>query len=156
MRNVSRPVARAAALIVVAPFLTFVSALASQHIHEPEPGHDHEHAVTNSHFAPHHAEALSIDHRPPTTDHRPPASDHRSPATDQDLDHDDALVVWLDSSTLHESPYQVQHALAAVPISFEAVHVEPHWSVTPFDDAAPVHGPPRQPSLFRGPPPLAV
>src|SRR5215813_9715335 len=135
MRRVSRPVARAAALLVVAPFLTFVSALASQHIHEPEPGHDHEHAVAHSHFAPHHAETPASDHRLLTTDHRPPA-------TDQDLDHDDETVVWLDSSTLHESPYQVQQALAAVPVSFEAVHIEHHWSVTPFEYAAPVHGPP--------------
>jgi hypothetical protein len=130
--------ARATALVVIAPFLTFVSALASQHIHEPEPGHDHEHAVAHSHFAPHHVEA--------------PSTDHRSPTTDQDLDHDDENVVWLDSSTLHEFPYQLHDVLAAAPVSFESVAIERDWSVTPFDDAAPLHGPPRQPSLFRGPP----
>src|SRR5262245_21310585 len=141
MRDVIRPVARAAALFVVAPFLTFVSALASQHVHEPEPGHEHEHPVAHSHFAPHHAEAH---------DHAAEVHDHA------ELDHDDEHVVWLDSSTLHESPYQAQQPLAALPVSFEAVHVERHWSVTPFDDAAPVHGPPRPAALFRGPPSLAV
>jgi hypothetical protein len=136
--SVIRPVARAAALFVVAPFLTFVSALASQHIHEPEPGHEHEHAVAHSHFAPHHVDV----------------HDHHD--ADADLDHDDAHVVWLDSSTLNEFPYQVHHVPAAVPVSFEAVPIRRDWSVTPFDDAAPLHGPPKQPSLFRGPPLPAV
>jgi hypothetical protein len=138
MRTVIRPVARAAALLVVAPFLTFVSALATEHVHEPEPGHDHEHAVVHTHFAPHHVEV--------------PATEHRPPAADQDLDHDDEHVVWLASSTLHESPYHVHYLVAAVAVSSKAVPIERDWSVTPFDDAAPLHGPPRQPSL-RGPPP---
>jgi len=143
---VIRPAARAAALLVVAPFLTFASALAPQHIHEPEPGHDHDQPVAHSHFAPHHAE---------THDHV--AESCGVPfAADKELDHDDEHVVWLDSSTLHESPYQVHRALAAVPVGFETACVERHWAVTPSDDGAPAHGPPRPSSPFRGPPPSAV
>src|SRR5476649_184974 len=37
---VIRPVARGAAVVLLAPFLTFASALAPQHVHE---GHDHDH-----------------------------------------------------------------------------------------------------------------
>jgi hypothetical protein len=133
-------------LLLVAPFLTFVSALASPHIHEPEPGHDHDQPVAHSHFAPHHVEA----HEHLEELH----GVHVEP--EAELDHDDERVVWLDSSALHESPYQAQHVLAVVPVDFEAVHIERHWSVTPFDDAAPVHGPPRPASPFRGPPPSAV
>jgi hypothetical protein len=137
---VIRPAARAAALLLVAPFLTFVSALTAQHVHEPEPGHDHEEAVVHSHFSPHHTE----EH------------DHLGLADESEIDHGDGHVVWLDGSTLHETPYQAHPAPPAIPAGFETVHIERHWSVTPFDDAAPVHGPPRPASPFRGPPPSAV
>jgi hypothetical protein len=135
--SVIPPRARAAALLVIAPYLTFASALASPHVHEPEPGHDHTHAVAHSHFAPHHLEA----------------HEH---TVEIEFDHDDDHVVWVDSSALHESPYQMLPALTAVPLSFEPVDAERAWSVTPNDDAAPAHGPPRPASPFRGPPPTAV
>jgi hypothetical protein len=130
-------VARAAAWLVVAPFLTFTAALAPQHVHEPGPGHEHEHAVAHSHFAPHHLET----------------HDHLDLAEAPELDHGDESIVWLDSSTLHESLYKTAPIPPAIPISFALVPVVEHWSVTPFDDAAPVHGPPRPASPFRGPPP---
>jgi hypothetical protein len=128
---------RAAALFLVAPFLTFASALAPQHVHEV--GHSRDHAVAHSHFNPHH------------TDH------HES--VDLEIEHDAAdhgSVVWLDSSLLHELPYQQAPAPSAIPVSYEIVPVAMHWSVTSFDAAAPVHGPPKGPPRFRGPPlPLA-
>jgi hypothetical protein len=137
---VIHPVARATAWLVVAPFLTFTAALAQQHVHEPEPGHEHEHAVAHSHFAPHHLET----------------HDHLDLADAPDLDHGDESIVWLDSSTLHEATYRVSPAPPAIPVSYEPIGIVRHWSVTPFDDAAPVHGPPRPAAPFRGPPPSAV
>ena len=132
----SRGLARAATACLVAPFLTFASALAPEHVHEPEPGH--EHAVAHSHFAPHHLEE----------------PDHH--AEGPEIDHEDQHVVWLDGSALHEAPYKVDAAPAATPVLFETVSIDRHWSVTPFDDVAPAHGPPRPSSPFRGPPPSAV
>jgi len=132
------PVARAAALLVLAPFLTFASALAPQHVHEPEPGHDDEHAVAHSHFELHQAGLR--------------ATDHARPTTEQDIDHDDEPVVWLDGSTLHEAPYQLDATPRAILGGYETVRIERHWTATPFDAAAPVHGPPRPASPFRGPP----
>src|SRR5258708_38126527 len=115
MHAVIRPAARAAALLLVVPFLTLSSALAPQHIHEPGPGHDHDHAVAHSHFGPHdvgvhHADGAEIEH--------------------DDFDH--GHVVWLDSPILHESPFQVAPVLAALPISYETVPAELRWSVIRF------------------------
>jgi hypothetical protein len=59
MPSVIRPLARAAAILVAGPYLLLASALAPEHIHEPESGHDH--AVAHSHFGPHTAEAHHID-----------------------------------------------------------------------------------------------
>ena len=124
---------RAVALLLVAPFLTFASALAPQHVHEA--GHDHDHAVAHSHFAPHehdihHADDLEIEH--------------------DDADHEH--VVWLDGSVLRESPYHPSAAPPAIPVSYEPVTVELHWAVRAFDESAPAHGPPRSGLRFRGPP----
>jgi hypothetical protein len=136
---IARAMARATTIGLVVPFLTFASALTSAHIHEPEPGHDHEHAFVHAHFAPHHVEA--------------PATSRQPAVTDQDLDHNDEHIVWLDSPILHEALYQVDPMPAVDTAGNETVHVERHWSVTPFDDAAPVHGPPKPVPPFRGPPP---
>ena len=136
MHAVIRPAARAAALFLVAPFLTLSSALAPQHIHEPGPGHDHDHAVAHSHFSLHDVDA-----------------DHSS---DLEIEHDLEHVVWLDSAILHESPYQADAVPPAVPVSCALVGSELRWSVTPFDDAAPVHGPPKRLELLRGPPAFLV
>jgi hypothetical protein len=139
MRAVIRGVlARTAAIGIVAPFLTFASALAPAHVHEPGPGHEHEPAVAHSHFAPHHLEvhahdALEGDEAP-------------------EIEHDDEHVVWIDSPILHETIYDANPIAPAIPVSYEIVQLERHWSVTPFDDAAPVHGPPKSLPLFRGPP----
>jgi hypothetical protein len=126
------PVARATAGLIVAPFLLVASALAPTHVHEPGPGHDHDRAVAHSHFAPHHVESHDPD--------------------DIEIEQDAEHVVWLDSSILHESPYKAASAPPSMPVAYETVVVEAHWSVTPFDDAAPVHGPPKSAALFRGPP----
>jgi hypothetical protein len=133
MRAVIRgALARATAIGVLAPFLTFASALAPTHVHEPEPG-EHEHAVAHSHFAPHHLETHEAAEGP-------------------ELDHADGHVVWLDSAILHESVHQAATIPPAVPVSYDAVQPDRGWAVTPFDDAAPVHGPPKAAVLYRGPP----
>jgi hypothetical protein len=118
------------------PFLTFASALAPTHVHEPGPGHQHEHAVAHSHFAPHHLEA----------------HDHRDAGEGPEIEHDDEHVVWIDSPTVGESTYQINVIPFAVPVTAETVPIERQWSVTPFDDAAPLHGPPKPLPSFRGPP----
>jgi hypothetical protein len=124
-----------AALLLVAPFLTFASGLAATHVHEAEPGEHHDHAVAHSHFAPHHLDA----------------HDHDA-GEGPEIEHDDEHVVWIDSPSLYESIYQANLIPLVVPVTYETVHVERQWSVTPFDDAAPVHGPPKPVPLFRGPP----
>jgi len=136
---VIRPVARVAALFVAAPFLTFASALAPIHVHEPGSGHEHEHAVAHSHFSPHHLDTHNHD-----------------AAEGPEIEHDDEHVIWIDSWILHEGIYKVRPARLVISVSHETVQLERHWSVTPFDDAAPVHGPPRTVPLFRGPPAFLV
>src|SRR5438445_56997 len=73
--SVIRPVARAVALFLIAPFLTVASTLAPQHVHEAN--RDRGHTVVHSHFGPHEAAV------------------HRGNATE--IDHDAEHVVWLDS-----------------------------------------------------------
>ena len=138
MRAVIRGVlARAATFGIVAPFLTFASALAPAHVHEPGPGQEHEHVVAHSHFAPHHLEA----------------HDHDA-GEGPEIEHDDEHVVWIDSPASFESIHQADLIPLAVAVTYETVQVERHWSVTPFDAAAPLHGPPRPVPLYRGPPPF--
>jgi hypothetical protein len=132
---IGRALARAATSGLVVPFLTFASALAPAHVHEPGPGHEHEHAVAHSHFAPHH----------------PDEHDHEA-GEGPEVEHDDGRVVWIDSPTLHESIHQSAPIPLSVPVTDETVLIERHWSVTPFDPATPLHGPPRAASLLRGPP----
>ena len=123
---------RAVALLLVAPFLTFASALAPQHVHDA--GHGHDHAIAHSHFDPHHLDIHESD--------------------DTEIEHDIEHVVWLDSAILHQTPHRTAPPAPAIPVSYEMVPVPGHWTVTTFDDAAPAHGPPRHSALFRGPPPL--
>ena len=136
MSSVVRRAARAAAWLVVGPLLTFASALAPQHVHEPGAGHDHGHAVAHSHFGPHD---LDVHHDDVT-----------------EIEHDIEHVVWLDSPILHEAPYRAAPVPLAIPVSYEIVLAEPRWSATTFDAAAPPHGPPRTVLRFRGPPPSLV
>jgi hypothetical protein len=140
--RVIRVAGRATALLIAAPFLTFASSLAPTHVHEPGPWHEHEHAIAHSHFAPHHVE-----------EHNQLG---RSGQPDVEIDHDDEQVVWVDSPILHEAIYTANPIPPAIPVSYETVQNARHWSVTPFDDAAPVHGPPKPVPLFRGPPALLV
>jgi hypothetical protein len=135
MRAVNRLARRLAALLLAAPFLTFASALAPEHVHEPGSGHDH--AVAHSHFGPHL----------PST--------HESAGTEiEHDDHDHGDVVWLDSPILHEAPYRAASALPAIPVSYDALLRQLHWSATAVDEIAPAHGPPKRAHLFRGPPSL--
>jgi hypothetical protein len=135
---VIRVVDRATALLVAAPFLTFASALAPTHIHEPGPGHEHEHAVAHSHFGPHHLESH--------------AHDVTVGVEGPEIEQDDEQVVWIASPILHEAIHTASAIPPAIPVSYETVQIARHWSVTPFDDAAPAHGPPKPVPLFRGPP----
>jgi hypothetical protein len=136
MQSVIRRLASPAAALVIAPFLTFASALAPQHIHEPEPGHGHDHPLAHSHFAPHDA-------------------DHHHDNSVTEIEHDEAhhgQIVWTNSPILHKTAYRAANVLPAIPASNAGVQVELHWSVTPFDAAAPAHGPPRAAHRLRGPP----
>src|SRR5204862_7879 len=95
----------------------------------------HDHAVAHSHFLPH-----DLAH-------------HHDGVTE--IEHDEAHqgeVVWANSPILHEATYRAVSAPAAIPAASAIVHVELHWSVTPFDVAAPAHGPPRSARCLRGPP----
>ena len=125
-----RPVARVASGLVIAPFLLFGSVLAPLHAHEPAAGHSD--ALVHSHFEPHHLEA-----------HQPEGAE---------VEQGTAHVIWLESALLHQTAYQIDPGLPLFTASFEAIPPETLWSATPFDDVAPVHGPPRRHPLFRGPP----
>jgi hypothetical protein len=126
--------ARATALLLVVPFLTFASALAPQHVHEAGPSHDH--AVAHSHFAPHVAEL------------------HESDTTE--IEHDVEHIVWLDNGILHQSTYRIAPIVTTVVIGGDAVPPAGRWSVTAVDESAPPHGPPKLVHLLRGPPLLLV
>jgi len=132
---VIRRAARAATIALVAPFLTFVSALAPAHVHEPGPGHEHQRAVAHRHFSP---------HRP---DHQ-----HHEASERPEVEHDDGQVVWIDSPAVYESIHQSAPIPPAASVTAETVLIERQWSVTPFDAASPPHGPPKPASLLRGPP----
>jgi hypothetical protein len=123
---------RATAVLLVAPFLTFASRLAPQHVHEPGPGHDQ--AVAHSHFAP-HDEAL-----------------HESDTTE--IEHDIEHVIWLDSAILHQPIHEATHVPRVLPVSDETLRPAAQWSVLQCDDAHPAHGPPKRAYCFRGPPRL--
>jgi hypothetical protein len=133
MRAVIRPVARAAALLLVAPFLAFASALAPEHVHDAGAGHDH---VTHRHTGLHAVDTHNAD----TTE----------------IEHDVEHIVWLVGGILHEAPYRAAQPPPAIPARNEVVAATLHWSFTRFDDAAPAHGPPKRLELLRGPPALLV
>src|SRR5262245_29365348 len=125
---------RGVAVLLVAPFLTFASALAPQHVHEPSSLDDHHHAVAHSHFAPH---------------------DHSAPHNETtEIEHNDAdgPVVWLDSAILHRSPPRIAPAISTAAVGRDVVAPAARWSVTAVDDAAPPHGPPKPVRPLRGPP----
>ena len=127
-------VRRVAALIVLAPFLAFSSALAPQHVHQAA----HEHAsVVHSHFAPH-------KHTP------------RDATTEIEHGDDDGQLVWLDGAVLLASPPLVAPTQTTRALRTEIVAPVTRWSVTTVDEAAPPHGPPKPVLRFRGPPALLV
>ena len=127
---------RGAAVLIVAPFLTFASAMAPQHIHEPDPSDNHDHAVAHSHFGQHD---IASHHAATTTE------------IEHDTDHSEH-VVWVDGAILHQPIHQAMQVPPALLICRESTPQTQHWSVLRFDNAAPAHGPPRATHLFRGPP----
>jgi hypothetical protein len=131
---VFRSIARAAAALVIAPFLLSGSALAPLHVHEPGAGHSH--ALVHSHFEAHHFE--------PDQPEGP------------EFEQDEARVVWLDNAVLHQTAYHVDPGLPVVAADLTNIPDVPSWSSTPSDDEAPAHGPPRRHPPFRGPPPFLV
>jgi hypothetical protein len=127
---VCRAVARGASALVIAPFLLAGSALAPPHAHEQATGHSH--AFVHSHFAPHHVES-----------HEPEGAEFE-PGTEH--------VVWLENAILHQPSFQTYAPPPLIASTLDAIAVGSSWSPTPFDDVAPVHGPPRPHPSFRGPP----
>lgn len=125
------PPGRVTALIVIAPFLTFASALAPQHVHSAGPGHDH--AIAHSHFGPHEH---SVRHDDDVTE----------------IEHDIERVVYLDAAFVHTTAFRIARLLFALPFSHNEICVATRWTVTTADGVAPAHGPPRCGALFRGPP----
>jgi hypothetical protein len=141
LRNVEqrhRPgsIARAGALLLAIPFLTFASALVPRHVHEPGPGHDHP--VAHSHFEPHSAAA-------------PRRNDDVT-----EIEHDVEHVVYVDSVFVHVTPVQIVLASSVVPVSYDPIPRLTRWTVIPSDDIAPAHGPPKRHVPLRGPPSLLV
>jgi hypothetical protein len=131
---VVRSVSRAVAALVVVPFLALASAIAPAHAHERNGAHSH--AVVHSHFAPH-----------PETSH-----EHDGSEFEPGAEH----IVWLDHPLIHAVSYQFDPPPARLVARIDLVVITSSWSVTVFDDAAPVHGPPRRASSLRGPPHFPV
>ena len=134
--TVFRPVARALALLLVAPVLTFAAALAPAHVHKVGPGghrHDHRHPVAHSHFAPHQIDV------------------HHGDVTE--IEHDIEHVIWLESAILHKARYSAAPAPTTIAVRYDVLRIELRRSLVPFTAAARAHGPPRHTILFRGPPP---
>jgi hypothetical protein len=134
MPLVIRPFRRVAALLLTLPFLAFASAIAPEHVHQPGPRHDHDRAIGHSHFAPHQFGL------------------HQSVDTEIEHDIEHGEIVWLNSPILNESSHDSEEVLPSIPVSYDVVLIEPAWSVTPVDTAAPAHGPPKPVQRFRGPP----
>jgi len=127
---VFRPVARVTSALVIAPFVLFGSALAPVHAHEPQSGHSH--AVLHSHFAPHHLES----------------HDAECAEWEEGAEH----IVWLDTTLVQQTAYELDPGPLLAAATFETIPPDSSWSPITFDDAAPVHGPPRRVCSLRGPP----
>jgi hypothetical protein len=121
---------RGASAIVIAPFLVVVSALAPLHAHEQAT--EHSHAFVHSHFAPHHLESHE--------------------AEDSEFEQGSERVVWLENAILHQPSFETDAPPPLISRTLDAIPLSSSWSPTPFDDVAPVHGPPRRHPSFRGPP----
>ena len=128
--DVFRPVARIASGLIIAPFLLFGSALTPLHVHEPAAGHSHP--VVHSHFEPHHFDS-----------HEAEGAEFEQAAE---------RVIWLENAVFHQTAYHANSGLPLLVASFDVPPDVPSWSATPFDEVAPVHGPPRSDLSFRGPP----
>ena len=126
-----RLLARVAAGLVIAPYFVLAADLAPEHLHESDG--DHSHAIVHSHFEPHDMESLQHD--------------------GSEIDHAQDRVVWLDSPIIHQLCYQFDPSVALVAAALTGIPIATRWSVHRFDEATPAHGPPRDPSSLRGPPP---
>jgi len=91
--------ARTTAVLVAAPFLVFASSLAQTHVHASAQRHDH--AIAHSHFSPHHPVAHEVE--------------------GPEIEHDDELVLWVDSPVLPETAYRGVAILPAVPCDSGAI-----------------------------------
>jgi hypothetical protein len=123
--------ARVASGLVNLPFLVCASALTPLHVHEPAAGRSH--AVVHSHFESHHIAAHESE----------------GPEFEQETER----VVWLENAILHQPSYHGDPAPSTPAATFDAMVVVPSWTAMPFDEGAPVHGPPRRHPSLRGPPP---
>ncbi len=126
---------RVAALVLLAPFLTFASALAPQHVHQAGPGH--EHPIAHSHFSPHEVGSAA-------------SALHDGDEIEADLEH----VVWIDSSAIHELPFRVDYAPANFTAPFGLARPATESFARDRYRTAPAHGPPTPVWRLRGPPSL--
>jgi hypothetical protein len=127
-------VARVASGLVIAPFLLFGSALAP--VHEHQSRGEHSHPLVHSHFDVHHLESHEAD--------------------GPEIEQEGEGIIWLDSPIIHQTGYHLSPDATLATAIFELIPSDSSWSPTPFDDVAPVHGPPRRDTSLRGPPSLLV
>ena len=105
------------------------SAFAPEHMHERD--EHHATATVHRHVTPHHATTTSGHAR---------------------IDDDDDHVIWLTAVWLHAAQFHGPVVASAPTSWFTRVAPETTWSTLVLDDAAPPHGPPRQPRSLRAPP----
>src|SRR5262245_52691746 len=105
------------------------SAFAPEHMHERD---EHQATATvHRHVTPHHATTTSRHAR---------------------IDDDDDHVIWLTAAWLPAAQFHGPVVASAPTSWFTRVAAETTWSALVLDDAAPPHGPPRQPRSLRAPP----
>src|SRR5262245_57869305 len=121
---------RAIAGVLLAPFLALTLSLAPEHLHPRDA--EHPHAFIHSHPEPH--DVAAHDHDGAEVEH---AQEH---------------VVWLTSAVLPQTTYHFDPPAAVLTVGVEPEAIQLSCSATTFDEAAPPHGPPRDPTSLRGPP----
>lgn len=125
---------RAIAGLILAPYVTLVSTVAPEHVHEG--GSDHPQAVAHQHLQTHEIESSHAD--------------------GPEFDHDDDHVMWLDSVFVFQDSYHTPHP-ADIPAGRFADAPGTHtWIAIGQDVAAPAHGPPRSVLSLRAPPLLRL
>jgi hypothetical protein len=123
---------RVGRLVLVAALAANVaagSAFAPEHMHERDERHPT--ATVHSHVTAHHATTTSSHAR---------------------IDDDDDHVVWLTAAWLPAAQFHGPVVASAPTSWFTRVAPETTWSTLVLDEAAPPHGPPRQPRSLRAPP----